>query len=667
MIKKPFFILLLLHSTWANAQTGDAASALSEQDFLAEMPIVLSVSRLAQRIDETPGAVTILDRQFIRMSGARDVADILRLIPGFQSTTTFETDAPMASYHGRSDDYSNRLQVLVDGRSVYSGFLMGSAGVGLQTLAMDDIERIEVLRGTNSAAYGARAFLGVVNIISRDVRETVGASAGLTSGDNAVADSGARLGWGGGRAAYRISVDTRGDQGLRGAFGRNQVNRFNFSSHFMPGSGHEVDFRAGGVDIDAGRGTPGEVGNNGRMRYMGSRFLQMDWNTPFGADQDFAATVSHTENKIVDRFPYLSNDAGVANFGLPLDFSGQDFNDAVTLQHTVRHSPELRTVWGTELRQEKVVSRSTFDMREQVTTDFFRLFGNAEWRMTPALIWNAGLMAEHSDIGGDTASPRVMLNWHVADGHTVRVGVSNGFRPPSAYEKYAAVRYYGFDGSFLQTTVEAKGNVASERISSQELGYNLNLQNLGVSGDLRLFNDRITDGIASPYIHPFGPHKDDPKDFANIDNFNITGAELQINWRPTAATQIFFTESWTDISGVPPGLTEYDQRGFRVSHGAPRLTGSLTVMHTFSSGFSMSLMHQRTEETALMSNGGKSNGYDPLYSMGRTDLRLAKAFRIGVSKAEIALTGQNLDMPYRDGDSKFLFDRRTLLTLRFEH
>ena len=214
MIQKYIGLLVLLHASWACAQTG--ASALTEQDFLSEMPIVLSVSRLAQRLDDTPGAVTIFDRQFIRLSGARDLADLLRLVPGFQTTTSFETDAPMASYHGRSDDYSNRLQVLVDGRSVYSGYLMGSSGVGLQTLALDDIERVEVLRGTNSAAYGARAFLGVVNVISRDVRETVGSAASLTLGENGISDGGARLGWGDAATAYRMSVDTRSDEGRSG-------------------------------------------------------------------------------------------------------------------------------------------------------------------------------------------------------------------------------------------------------------------------------------------------------------------------------------------------------------------------------------------------------------------------------------------------------------------
>ena len=141
--------------------------ALSERDFLGDMPIVLSVSRLPQRLDETPGAVTVIDRDMIRLSGARDVADLLRLVPGFQSSTSFETSAPLASYHGGFDSYSNRIQVLVDGRSVYSPYFIGSVGPGLQTVALADIERIEILRGSNSAAYGARAMLGVINIVTR--------------------------------------------------------------------------------------------------------------------------------------------------------------------------------------------------------------------------------------------------------------------------------------------------------------------------------------------------------------------------------------------------------------------------------------------------------------------------------------------------------------------
>ncbi len=79
------------------AQSQEGA-AVSEQDFLSDMPVVLSVSRLPQPLDETPGAVTILDRDTIRRSGARDVADLMRLVPGFQVSNAFDSVAPQVGF-----------------------------------------------------------------------------------------------------------------------------------------------------------------------------------------------------------------------------------------------------------------------------------------------------------------------------------------------------------------------------------------------------------------------------------------------------------------------------------------------------------------------------------------------------------------------------------------
>lgn len=645
MSSKILPLLLSVACAMARAQSGSQASAVSERDFLGEVPVVLSVSRLAQPLDEAPGAVTILDRQFIRMSGARDVADLLRMVPGFQATTSFETDAPLASYHGRSDDWANRIQVLVDGRSVYSGHLQGSAGLGLQTLALDDIARIEVLRGSNSAAYGARAFLGVVNIVSRDVRETVGSSLSVAAGDNGVADAGGSVGWGLPGAAYRISVDSRGDLGLRGAFGRNRVSRLNASAAFDLEAGAELDIRLGALGIDAGRGTQGDAGNAARMRFLGSQFLQADWHTPLGEDQDFLLSYSHTENTHRDKFPYLSNAAGVGYFGIPIDFGAQEINDAFTLQHTVRASAVLRAVWGLEARQEVVSSPSSFDTLGRVVSHFSRLFGNVEWRVMPQWVLNAGAMAEQSNMAGGTVSPRLMLNWHALPGHTLRAGVSSAFRPPSAYEKYAAVRYYDVNGQNPITTVQSNGVVGPEKIFTRELGYNFSLDHNVWSGDLRLFEERITDGIERPA-------NVSPEQYQNIENFTITGAEYQMQWRPVLDTQIFFTQTWTDIA---------NSTRFKTSHGAARYATSMALMHTLHGGLMVSLMHQQSEDIGLMS------GNSQRYAVARTDARVAKALHIGKHKAELALTVQNLDQAHRDGDRKFFFDRRAFVSLRVDY
>ncbi len=655
MVKQIFLALVLADVMLASAQTGSGASALTERDFLNDMPIVLSVSRLAQPLNEAPGAVTILDRNFIRMSGARDVTDLLRLVPGFQTTTSFETDAPMATYHGRNDDWANRIQVLVDGRSVYSAYLQGSAGLGLQTLAMEDIERIEILRGSNSASYGARAFLGVINIVSRDVRETEGVFAAVTSGDNGIHDKAARIGWGTPQAMYRISADTRADAGLRGAYGENTIARANFVAHLLSEGPDEFEVRFGGLDIDAGRGDVNDhAGNAARMRSMGSRFLQLDWHRVLADDQDISVTASHTENTFSDHFPYLSYGAGPLYYGIDIDFSGTEFNDAMTLQHTKRISPALRVVWGVEVRRELVVSRPTFDVREQVLTDFSRLFANAEWRLTPNVILNAGGMAENSSIDGGSFSPRLMLNWHAVEGHTVRVGVSTAFRPPNAFEKYANVKYYDVNGANPITTVQSSGQVTAEHIESRELGYNLSAPGLSLSGDLRVFNERVTDGIATPFDVS-------PSDSRNLDNYTIQGAEYQIKWQPSAATQVFFSQTVTDVSGVQPSAVRDDNHLYRVKYGVPELAGSLAIMHTLDSGLELSAMYNRTNDVALMSTNGR------LYSMERTDLRVGKTFKMGRNKTELALTLQNLNAPYQDGDSKFYFDQRAMVTVRVHY
>jgi iron complex outermembrane receptor protein len=638
-----------------------AHAAVSESDYLADVPTVISVSRLSQTLDDTPGAVTILDRQFIRMSGARSVVEVLRFVPGFQTTTSFESDAPMATYHGRNDDWANRIQVLVDGRSVYSSQLQGSAGIGWQTLGIDDIERIEVLRGSNSASYGARAFLGVVNIVSRDVRETLGAAASLTQGANGIADGGASVGWSALDASFRLSADRAGDDGLQGAFGKNHTERLNFSSHFALEQGAELDLRAGALGIYAGRGEAGNLeGNPQRPWSIESRFVQADWRRSLSETQDLSLSASHAESSDRDRYLFQSHLVlnNVDYIGAVVDASGQEYVDTLTLQHTLRLSPTLRSVWGGEFRREKVVSPPLLDTLGSVSTDFYRLFGSAEWRITDSLLLNAGALAEHSDADGASFSPRLMFNWHAAPGHTLRAGTSTAFRPPGAFERLGQVQFLDANGQNPTGYFTYNdGTLQPEKLLSQELGYYLAPPGSRFSGDVRLFNERITDGIGHtenniPVTSPL--HN------LNGQSNEISGIELQLNWEPDPATRVFLSQNWThnhvstSIEAAPD---------FRTAHGAPRYSASLALMHRFDAGWQLSLMHQVADDVALMSISG--NPW--LFSMQRTDVRLARDFILGGKKAELGVVVQNLGDPYQDGDRKYLFKQRAMLTFKIEN
>jgi iron complex outermembrane recepter protein len=365
--------VLMLSATGVAAQS----TAVTEKDYLDEVPIVLSVSRLPQRLDETPGAVTLIDREMIRMSGARDVADLLRLVPGFRVSNSFESNAPQGSYHTTLSDYSNHIQIMVDGRSVYSTYLRGSTAPGLQTVALEDIERIEVFRGSNSAAYGARAFLGSINIVTRDLTETQGTMVHVARGERGIEDQMVRLGWGDERARFRISADGRNDSGLSGASGGSRVQRVNLRSDLRPDARDTIELRTGQTLIDTGVGFAGNADNNARTRRIETSYLQLDWRRNLDADQDLLLQAAHTEEVVRDNFVYTPAPS------LLIDFGGRARNSNLLAQHTARISPALRWVWGGELRSEVLSSRPLYNTGSSFTMDFARVFGNAEWRCIP--------------------------------------------------------------------------------------------------------------------------------------------------------------------------------------------------------------------------------------------------------------------------------------------
>jgi len=173
----------LAHALLGFALAGPSAAhaAITEADFLDELPVVLSASRLSQPQNAAPAAVTVIDQGMIRASGFRDIPDLFRLVPGF--TVAYTRDNTWGvGYHGLADAFSRRMQVLIDGRSVYTaGF--GEVPWASLPLSIDDIERIEVVRGPNSATYGSNAFLGVINIITKDASQVPGSHLSVQAGE----------------------------------------------------------------------------------------------------------------------------------------------------------------------------------------------------------------------------------------------------------------------------------------------------------------------------------------------------------------------------------------------------------------------------------------------------------------------------------------------------
>jgi iron complex outermembrane receptor protein len=642
------FLVLMgcVQGTVAQAQT-----SISENDYFDDMPVVLSVSRLSQRLDETPGAVTLIDRDFIRRSGARDVADLLRLVPGFQSSSSFEADAPQASYHGVFGNYSARIQVLVDGRSVYSTYFFGSVAPGLMSVPIDDIERIEVLRGSNSASYGARAMLAVVNIVTRHTDDTLGPNFAITLGENGVRDTQVGLGWRTQNAGMHLSLDERGDDGLQGSNGHNQVRRLNFRSDWRLSSSSDVTFRVGTTHMLAGRGVLNNVDRPLRDGEYDADYLQVDWKEVLSGDMDVAFMYAHNQEIYQDVAPYAPIP------GVLLDVSGKASNDSLTVQHTLRARPDLQVVWGAELRRESVTSAPLFFTQDALITQFTRLFTNAEWHIQPQWILNAGVMTEHSSSFGNSLAPRVMLNWRVTPQDTLRAGVGKSFRPPSTLEQHADVRYY-LNGQLLAVTLRARGGAQPEEVLTRELGYLRDFSQWRSKLDIRVFDEAVTGLIQrQSYSLPtnFSLLPSSPIDYVNFDNFSIRGVELQLQAQPWEGARL--GASYVRSRVYSDQLAGHLELGRIV----PSEAGTLFMSQQLPQGWQLSLTHQNSRGAGLPQSDIVS------FPFSRTDWRVSKTLRFGQQSGELALTVQNQGARYADFSKDFFFERRAFISLRINH
>lgn len=648
-----FQLRSLLSIVCLTAVSGVQAQSVSELDYLADVPVVLSVSRLSQPVNEAPGAVTILDQAFIRASGARNVADLLRLVPGFQSSTSYETDVSTASYHGRVDDFSSRMQVLVNGRSVYFGNQEGTVGLGLQQLDVQDIERIEILRGSNSASYGARAFLGVINIVSRSLRNGPGSRVSVQAGTNGVADASARVAWGEPDAMYEVSVSSIQDDGLSGAFGKNQSRRVNVAALWDWQEAGELEWRFGGLQLRAGTGSTDqtEYGNPARYRDYTTGYTQLRWQKSWDENHDIAVEASHSVYSLSDAYAYLNPSS--IYYGWAADNSSLEINDALSVQSTQRLGAAHRLVLGFEVRQERDVSESMYSATDgQVLSHFERLYSNWEWHFQPNWTLNAGAMAERSTLGGDSLSPRLMVNWQFLPSQTLRVGVSQAFRPPSAFEKFGVLRYW--NPSHTSQTIafsQADGSLGSERLLVEELGYNLGRLGNGVGADVRWFHEKISDGIR---------HNDQtPVVYLGLERYDIQGVEYQLEWSPTPSTSFYHGAAWIDVNQLETVSTD---KTYRTIYSAPQFSASLLAVHTLASGLSLSLVYNAWQKMSLLS----ATDDQSYFSAERWDIKLAKTFHWGTRKAQWYITGQNIGSSYRDGDRKFYLPQQLLFGITLE-
>ncbi len=600
------------------AKADELSTNLSEREFLTDIPLVYSASRLPQLPQDAAGAISIIDREMIRASGARDITDLFRFVPGFQVGTS-SGGQPVVSYHGLSGQISQRMQVYVDGRSLYAPYLFGGVDWTALSVPLDEIERIEIQRGANSVTYGANAFLGVIHIITRAAAQSVGFHTQLTQGNAGIADRHVRWGYSTSNAQWRMSAGTKTDDGLNNRLDAFSTNYFDFRAEIQPSLTTELSLFAGMTQSKLGIGFNATAVDPPRGEKIESSFFHARYKSVIDSGQEWSVAFSSTRDEGNDSFsiPLLNADT------IPVDNNRHAQRYALSYQHFKDLNPSLRASWGLEYNTDELIAKQLFNTEQPQTNDDWHAYINQEWKPSPFWTLNLGGLVERNGLTTRQFAPRISLNWKPSAENTLKLGYSSAFRTPSLFEQRANWRTE-YQGRTVDIRYLSTGNLIPEQVKALDLVYFGQWQKQGLTLDARLFREEISQLImAELYLLPFDQANTQNAvayDLRNNASVTNTGLEYQLSWRPKLGTMLVWSQNFSNPSSA---------NSF-VQSSIPRSSGSLLLSHTWSGGMITGLSYT---ETAPLIWLGEST---PANRQRLVSLRLARTIRISDTPIELS-------------------------------
>jgi iron complex outermembrane receptor protein len=628
------------------------AATLTESDFLAELPIVLSASRLSQPQAQAPAAVTIIDQDMIRASGFRDIPDLFRLVPGFTVAYTRENTWGVG-YHGMADAFSRRMQVLIDGRSVYlPGF--GNTPWPWLPVAIEDIERIEVVRGPNAAAYGANAFFGVINIITKDPSQVPGFYASAQVGEQS--NSGAMLRYGGssGDFRYRLSYSDQRRDRFDTQPEETATRVLDFRGDYRLSSSDElsVNFSASRGDWKGGRGDVQDPFEPERNYDVGAEHFQAKFRRVIDPNNEWSLQFYHIRTYLDDS--YVVGNIPIPNpvpppafflVDIPADLNQTQWREDLEFQMINGLGDSTRLVWGAEARWEGVDASGYFYGKDRRSGHLYRLFGNLEWAPHEQWIINGGLMAEQHYYTDFDLSPRLAVNYLATPDHAFRASISQAYRSPTFFEMDGDVRYFTSTGMFLTQRFAPADDLQPEKILSREIGYVGHVRPLNLNIDARLFYDEVRRIIGQQNV---GTKTSKAFQAVNNHHADIRGADVQLRWQPHRDVDLILNYAYVHI----------DSDETDIEDSSPEHNLSALGIYRMPHGWEASVGVYRVGEMEWLDDGGTTEQYI------RVDARLAKRWKWQGHEAELSLVGQNLSGDrYEEFRYNNLFDSRAYVGL----
>ena len=492
-------VILLICSAPLAAQETDQPQDLKKLSIEELTQVqVTSVSRRAERVNQTAAAVSVIRNDEILRSGTTTLAEALRLGAAVDIGQV-NGNTWGISTRGFNISTANKLLVLIDGRSTYVP-LFGGTFWDVQDAFLPDVDRVEVIRGPGGTIWGANAVNGVINVISRPASETQGTAVTLLGGTNERAVASARYGGRLGDGAFRVYAKYR----HRGP------------QLFLSGGSAEDEVEQG----QAGFRYDSDAAPEARIRWSVSGLAYRGNMGLF--ERDNGATAG---GHLLGRLTRLTGRGELAvqayydraSRFLPLQFDSVRNTWEVDAQQAVR-SARHHMVFGSTVRV--AAARDTgllgFVLEPERRTSWTtNVFAQDEFQVSPSVYVIAGAKLGRNNYTGFELQPNVRLRVHRGDRQMAWLAVSRAVRLPTRFDTDLRV----INAATGQVTITGSDDFDVESVVAYEAGYRV-LPNRRLSIDAAVFANRY-DSLRSQERQPSGLSV-----LANLMNARTSGVEL---------------------------------------------------------------------------------------------------------------------------------------------
>jgi iron complex outermembrane receptor protein len=488
---------------------------------------VTSVSKKEQKLSGIASAVFVITAEDIQHSGALNIPDLLRMVPGV-NVAQVNANTWAISARGLNEVFGHELLVVVDGRNAYSPSFGGVYWDGLD-LPLENIERIEVIRGPGGSVWGANAVNGVINIITKTAAKTHGilvqAGAGNLDQEFATVQYGGSLG---------KSVDYR--------LFTKYFNRNDMAALSGQDGGDGWHLLRGGFRMDSKLSPQDTLSVQGDM-YVGregySAFVLPDVTSPQPVETPLASNLSGAFLRADWNHVYSPRSES------QLSFTYDSYERAIVLQDIV---------WGLGYRFSTSDSQGDFSISlnpPDSDTHLFSSFIQDEIAIVPKkLTLTVGTKLERDPYSGFTLMPSVRARYALGVRSSVWAAVSRAARTPAETDAALRVNFAGFTGPGGVPALSAYvGNplVKNENLLAYDLGYRTSFSDrlsLDVSAYYNVYDHQITNEPGTPFFEasPLPEHLVFPVTFQNLSYGETHGLE--------ASAKLKITDRWT----LSPGL-----------------------------------------------------------------------------------------------------------------